>query len=162
MTMLVARVKHQVEYLGLKENIRVRRAGFAYRRVFDKFLRRLLQLLLSLFVLNHNADKISEITRKCAVISTHTCSHPPTHTHTRVHTFNGPLSGWAGTRKVKTICIFLKQETVSGSGISWAIHKSAPHSRQITMPASHRSAYLRPLPFLSPNQQHQSTEALEL
>ncbi|XP_046402866.1 unconventional myosin-Ie-like [Ischnura elegans] len=34
------RVKHQVEYLGLKENIRVRRAGFAYRRVFKKFLHR--------------------------------------------------------------------------------------------------------------------------
>ena len=34
------RVKHQVEYLGLKENIRVRRAGFAYRREFEKFLRR--------------------------------------------------------------------------------------------------------------------------
>lgn len=34
------RVKHQVEYLGLKENIRVRRAGFAYRRTFAKFLQR--------------------------------------------------------------------------------------------------------------------------
>uniref|UniRef100_A0A8C9A0N4 Myosin IF n=1 Tax=Prolemur simus TaxID=1328070 RepID=A0A8C9A0N4_PROSS len=34
------RVKHQVEYLGLKENIRVRRAGFAYRRQFSKFLQR--------------------------------------------------------------------------------------------------------------------------
>ncbi|CAN8029064.1 unnamed protein product, partial [Ixodes persulcatus] len=34
------RVRHQVEYLGLKENVRVRRAGFAYRRVFDKFLHR--------------------------------------------------------------------------------------------------------------------------
>ncbi|XP_068083790.1 unconventional myosin-Ie [Anabrus simplex] len=34
------RVKHQVEYLGLKENIRVRRAGFAYRRPFSKFLNR--------------------------------------------------------------------------------------------------------------------------
>ena len=34
------RVKHQVEYLGLKENIRVRRAGFAYRRPFSKFLHR--------------------------------------------------------------------------------------------------------------------------
>ncbi|CAG9540438.1 unnamed protein product [Cercopithifilaria johnstoni] len=34
------RVLHQVEYLGLKENIRVRRAGFAYRRIFDKFLYR--------------------------------------------------------------------------------------------------------------------------
>ncbi|NXI36039.1 MYO1E protein, partial [Galbula dea] len=35
-----SRVKHQVEYLGLKENIRVRRAGYAYRRVFRKFLQR--------------------------------------------------------------------------------------------------------------------------
>jgi len=34
------RCKHQVEYLGLKENIRVRRAGYAFRRPFDKFLRR--------------------------------------------------------------------------------------------------------------------------
>ncbi|GIX88889.1 unconventional myosin-Ie [Caerostris extrusa] len=34
------RVKHQVEYLGLKENIRVRRAGYAYRRPFKKFLHR--------------------------------------------------------------------------------------------------------------------------
>uniref|UniRef100_A0A8D0G5J8 Myosin motor domain-containing protein n=1 Tax=Sphenodon punctatus TaxID=8508 RepID=A0A8D0G5J8_SPHPU len=35
-----SRVKHQVEYLGLRENIRVRRAGYAYRRVFQKFLHR--------------------------------------------------------------------------------------------------------------------------
>lgn len=33
-------MKHQVEYLGLRENIRVRRAGFAYRRAFDKFAQR--------------------------------------------------------------------------------------------------------------------------
>uniref|UniRef100_A0AC34EZQ8 Uncharacterized protein n=1 Tax=Panagrolaimus sp. ES5 TaxID=591445 RepID=A0AC34EZQ8_9BILA len=32
------RVMHQVKYLGLKENVRVRRAGYAYRRAFDKFL----------------------------------------------------------------------------------------------------------------------------
>uniref|UniRef100_A0A669F4W2 Osteoclast-stimulating factor 1 n=1 Tax=Oreochromis niloticus TaxID=8128 RepID=A0A669F4W2_ORENI len=35
-----SRVRHQVEYLGLRENIRVRRAGFAYRRLFSKFLMR--------------------------------------------------------------------------------------------------------------------------
>ncbi|XP_043116509.1 myosin IEb isoform X1 [Puntigrus tetrazona] len=35
-----SRVKHQVEYLGLRENIRVRRAGYAFRRVFKKFLHR--------------------------------------------------------------------------------------------------------------------------
>jgi len=34
------RVKHQIKYLGLVENVRVRRAGFAYRREFDKFIRR--------------------------------------------------------------------------------------------------------------------------
>ncbi|KAL9655961.1 hypothetical protein ABK040_007582 [Willaertia magna] len=32
------RVLHQVKYLGLLENIRVRRAGFAYRAPFEKFL----------------------------------------------------------------------------------------------------------------------------
>ncbi|XP_024135163.1 unconventional myosin-If [Oryzias melastigma] len=35
-----SRARHQVEYLGLRENIRVRRAGFAYRRLFNKFLMR--------------------------------------------------------------------------------------------------------------------------
>uniref|UniRef100_A0AAQ4QVF8 Osteoclast-stimulating factor 1 n=1 Tax=Gasterosteus aculeatus aculeatus TaxID=481459 RepID=A0AAQ4QVF8_GASAC len=35
-----SRGRHQVEYLGLRENIRVRRAGFAYRRLFNKFLNR--------------------------------------------------------------------------------------------------------------------------
>ena len=40
MSLSFFRVRHQVEYLGLKENIRVRRAGYAYRREFEKFLRR--------------------------------------------------------------------------------------------------------------------------
>jgi len=42
-------------------------------------------------------------------------------THTHTHTSNGPLSGTtssASTRKVKPIWILLKQQTVSGSGIS--------------------------------------------
>jgi myosin-1 len=34
------RVKHQVAYLGLLENVRVRRAGFAYRMPYERFLRR--------------------------------------------------------------------------------------------------------------------------
>jgi len=57
-----------------------------------------------------------------------------------IYPFNGPLSGtteWAGTRKVKPIWTLLKPETVSGSGINWAIYKSAPLSRQTTMPAPH-------------------------
>ena len=75
--------------------------------------------------------------------------------HTHTHTFNGPfpwLPRWAGTRKVKPIWILLKQETVSGSGICWAICKSAPRSRQITMPAPHHSVFYRPdaLPVAQP------------
>ncbi|EGG13950.1 myosin IB [Cavenderia fasciculata] len=35
-----SRVRHQVQYLGLLENVRVRRAGFAYRAPFERFLRR--------------------------------------------------------------------------------------------------------------------------
>jgi len=34
------RVQHQVKYLGLLENVRVRRAGFAYRAPFDRFVAR--------------------------------------------------------------------------------------------------------------------------
>jgi len=33
--------------------------------------------------------------------------------------------------------LVLKQETVSGGGISWAVCKSAPCPRQITMPVPH-------------------------
>ncbi|KAI7847679.1 P-loop containing nucleoside triphosphate hydrolase protein [Circinella umbellata] len=36
----IKRVLHQVQYLGLCENIRVRRAGFAYRTTFEKFVER--------------------------------------------------------------------------------------------------------------------------
>ncbi|XP_060124405.1 unconventional myosin-Ic isoform X2 [Zootoca vivipara] len=33
-------IRHQVKYLGLMENLRVRRAGFAYRRKYEVFLQR--------------------------------------------------------------------------------------------------------------------------
>jgi len=69
-----------------------------------------------------------------------------THAHARTHThlFNGPLSG---TTRVSRY----QKETVSGSGISWAICKSAPRSRQITMPALHRSVCLQAgCPFCRP------------
>jgi len=81
-----------------------------------------------------------------------------THTHTRSTALYLGLPGWAGTRMVKSIWILLKQETVSGSGISWAICKCAPRSRQITMPAPHHSVFTGRMPFLPPNQQLQSTD----
>ena len=60
--------------------------------------------------------------------------------HTHTHTFNGPFSGTTQVSrylKGKPIWILLKQETVSGSGISWAICMSAPYSRQTTTPVPH-------------------------
>lgn len=36
----VPNVMHQIKYLGLQENVRIRRAGFAYRQTFDKFVER--------------------------------------------------------------------------------------------------------------------------
>ena len=75
------------------------------------------------------------------------------HTHTHTHTqFNGPFSGTTCVsqyQKGKPIWILLKQETVSGNGISWAICKSAPHSRQTTTPAPHHSVFYRPYSLLA-------------
>ena len=75
-------------------------------------------------------------------MATSLCQHTHTHADTRLTALFQPR--WACTRKVKPIWILLKQETVSGSGISWYICKSAPCSRQITMPAPHHSVFYRP------------------
>jgi len=63
--------------------------------------------------------------------------------HTRLTALCPGLPGSAGTRKVKPIWILLEQETVSGSGISWTVCKSALHSRQITTQAPHHSSFLQ-------------------
>ena len=67
-------------------------------------------------------------------------------THTRLTALCPGLPKWAGTRKVKPIWILLKQETVSGSGIRWAV------CRQITMLAPLHSVFYRPdaLPAAQP------------
>ena len=67
--------------------------------------------------------------------------------YTHTHPFNGPLPGTTRVsryQKGKPIWILLKQETVSGSGICWAIYKAASRCRQITMPAPHHSVFYRP------------------
>ena len=81
----------------------------------------------------------------------------PHHTHARSHThpFDGPFSGTTQVSRYQTgnpIWILLKQETVSGSGISWAACKSASRSRQTTTPLPHHSAFCRPdaLPAAQP------------
>jgi len=63
------------------------------------------------------------------------------------HPFDGPLSGTTRVsrcQKDKTSLDLLEQEIVSGGGVSWALCKSAPHPRQMTTPASHRSVFYRP------------------
>ena len=59
------------------------------------------------------------------------------------HPFNGLFSG---TTRVSWY------QKVSGSGVSWAICKSAPCSSQITTPAPHHSVFYRPdaLPAAQP------------
>jgi len=79
------------------------------------------------------------------------------------HPFNGPVSGTTRVsryQKGKSIWILLKQETVSGSGISWAICKSAPRFRQITRQHPTTQFFTGRMPFLPPNQQRQSTEGI--
>ena len=75
-----------------------------------------------------------------------------THTHTRLTALCPGLPRSAGTRKVKPVWILLKQQTVSGSGISSAICKSAPCCRQKTTPATNHSVFFRPdaLPATQP------------
>ena len=72
-------------------------------------------------------------------------------THTHTYPFNGPFSGTTQVswyQKGKTNLDFTEaRDSVSGSGISWAICKSAPRSRQITTPAPHHSVFYRPDAF---------------
>ena len=93
-----------------------------------------------------NSQPLASSTAFFDTVTGHQEEHPHTHTRTRTPGLTALFPGlprWAGTRKVKPIWILLKQETVSGSGISWDICKSAPHPRQITTPAPHRSVFYR-------------------
>ena len=76
------------------------------------------------------------------------------YTHTCSHTFNGPFSRttWVSWYQKGQTSLDFTEARVSGSGISWAICKSAPRSRQITMPALHYSVFYRPdaLPVTQP------------
>ena len=87
--------------------------------------------------------KLNLTKQKHAFINQKKCTTTQTHTHTCLTALCPGLLGWAGTRKVKPIWILLKQETASGSGISWAICKSVPRSRQIATPAPHHFVFYR-------------------
>ena len=82
-----------------------------HKEIIVKAISALLLLLLRYFKLNH----VYEVSYK------YTAVHINTHTYTRLMALFPGLPRWAGTRKVKPIWILLKQETVSGSGISWQV-----------------------------------------
>jgi len=87
------------------------------------------------------------------VVAKYTCGNGQSYkTHTRLTALFPGLPRSASTRKVKPIWILLKQETVSGSGSSWATCKSASPSRQITMPVPTTLSFYRPdaLPAAQP------------
>jgi len=90
-----------------------------------------------------------------------------THTHTTVLLLVWNMSGSTRvsryqkgkTKKVKTNLDLLEQEIVSGSGICWAICKSAPHAdNHANIPPL--CFFTGRMPFLTPNQQCQSTEGI--
>ena len=79
-----------------------------------------------------------------------------------IHPFNGLSSRttWVSWhQKGNPFSFYWSERWWGGSGTSWTICKSfAPCSRQITMPVPHHSVFTGRMPFLPPNQQHQSTE----
>ena len=86
---------------------------------------------------------------------THFSTTGTTHTHTHTHPFNGSFSGTTQVsryQKGKTNLDFTEARDSEGSGISWAICKLAPCSRQTTTPAPHHSVFYRPdaLPAAQP------------
>jgi len=60
------------------------------------------------------------------------------------HPFNGPFSGTTRVSRYQKDKTNLDFTEARDSGISWAICKSAPCSREITMPAPQNSVFYRP------------------
>ena len=88
----------------------------------------------------HRAPRCDDASSHCLT----DLAHVTHHIHNHLTAVCPGLRRWAGTKKAKPIWILLKQEMVSGSGISWATCKqSAPRSRQITTPALHHSGFYR-------------------
>jgi len=80
------------------------------------------------------------------------------HTHIRLTAIFSRTTRVGRYQKGTTNLDLLKQETVSGSGISWAyasLHL-APDRKRCQHPAT--QFFTSRMPFLPPNQQHQSTE----
>jgi len=94
----------------------------------------------------------------CLITHTAKVTSRHTHTHTRLTAPCPGLPGGAGTKKVKPVWILLEQETVSGSGISWAICVCTSLQTDNHASTPPLSLFTGRMPFLPPNQQRQSTE----
>ena len=129
-----------------------RTLGFQTERFLHCFL---------LLLIEKGASSSSSVNKISACIIS-TSAHN-THTHTRFMAFCPQLPRWTSNRKVNPICILLKQEMVSDNGISWAVCKSAPCSRQRTTPVPHQWVFFTSRkPFLPLNQQWRSTKDFHL
>jgi len=81
--------------------------------------------------------------------------HTHTHTHTRLTALFLGLPRWASSRKVKPMRILLKKETVASAGPYASLHL-APDRQSHQHPTT--LFFTGRIPFLLPNQQHQSNE----
>jgi len=97
----------------------------------------MLHIIQKLFTVNTRRYESYFIIRVTIYVTQ--CKTASNYINTHAQPFNGLFS-----RTIRVI--LLKQETVSGSGISWEICKSAPRARQITTPAIHHSVFYRPCP----------------
>ena len=89
----------------------------------------------------------------------------PESTHTHTCPFNSPLSGTTQVSRYQTGKTTLDFTVARDSEWQWHqlghICKSAPRSRQITMPEPHHSVFIGQMPLLLPNQQRQNIKVKE-
>jgi len=104
----------------------------------------------------------STLSARRSAASTVSASISPVHTHTRLTALFRDYPGEPVPEGKTNIWILLRQETVSGSGISWAVCKYAPRSKQITMSSHHWSFLQVRCPSCHRKKQCQSNEGLSM
>ena len=111
-------------------------------------------------VIRHQSSKKYMI-RRCYITIQKICY---THTHTRLTAFFCDYSGEPVPERENQSGFYWSKKTVSGSGISWDVCKSACRSRQITTPAPHHSVFYRPdaLPAAQPPASKHCTNYLKI
>jgi len=82
------------------------------------------------------------------------------HTHTRLTAHFSGTTRVSRYQKVKPIWILLKQETASGSGISWTMQVCTSLQTDNHASTPPLKLFTGRMPFLPPNQQRQSTEGI--